>query len=248
MQRDLEAAIGYGPTWIGASWGIYNDKVSESRRVYLVLPNIAEHFSLRVGKFTPAYGINFPDHTIYSRGKLELGEGSESWNIEGTVRGSSGEIFITGIGASKSEEASAEANAKGKASVYSKENQGIAARVNWFAHKKLQIGASLKTMTKDLTYGGFFQTAPYSWLYVAYDLNTLEDRTSRALFSYGKISSEVFKGVSLFYENNYSKSDSQTRENNFGLQVYPRPHLEFIGKYGDSGGYKNYVMMAHYYL
>ncbi len=54
-------------------------------------------WSLRVGKFMPAYGIMQADHTNFTRA-LKWGEGRESYNTEFNLHSEVGEVVVTAFG------------------------------------------------------------------------------------------------------------------------------------------------------
>ncbi len=241
MQRDIEVAAGYREIWFGGSYGIYNDRLSESRRHYIVVQNVANRFTLRAGKFTPAYGINSQDHTAANRGRLALGEGDESYNLEASTKSPLGQIFLTGIAATK------ETNEKGEIE-YTSNNSGFAARTTAFILPKLQLGYSVMIRTLDIKYGGFMSFAIGKWLYGATDINELIVGEKRSVLTYSKLSVQVYRGISLFYENNYSKTEISNRENNLGVDFFPRPHFEFLAKGINRDGRLGALLMSHYYF
>lgn len=237
MQRDVELGVSYGGFVITGSGGQYYDRVNETRRHYLSYQR--EFFSIRSGKFIPAYGINAADHNAFSRTPLSLGQGDESYNTEAAITSKIGQVFLTQINYTKTPEKK-----------YTNENSGYALRATLFALKSLQIGASWMRMTVDEKRGGFMQASYGKWLYCGLDVNEVEDldRTI-GLYSYGKCSAEAYKGVNFTYENNYSKTAGiSSRNNSVGLDFFPRPHFQFLGKMINTNGKNGFLLLSHYYL
>lgn len=243
MQRDIELGLKLGNFWFSGSYGQYGlDAKKESRRHsinYLANDNLG----FRLGKFMPAYGLMEPDHTAFNRTLLGLGEGDESYNLEASARNNLGEIFLTGIGLTKEKEDS-----------YSYKKNGVAGRLTYFALKTLQLGASIMYLRElddsSLKFGGFFSAAFNRWLFLSSDINEeLKTAEPLKILSYSKVSAEAYRGVNIIYENNYSNINYQSvRQNNVGFDIFPRPHLEFLGKIISETDAVSYLIMSHYYF
>lgn len=237
MQRDIEIAVGARGFWIGGSYGKYNLEKNESRKHYLIF-NPNENMSFKLGKFQPAYGINFPDHTIFSRGKLGMGQGFESYNAELSFRNDYGEMFCTGL-----------IDDEGK------HDNGILSKLTGFFTKNFQAGISYMFLAKGIEensvrYGGFSQFAYDKWLYLATDINEeLHQGSKPKLFTYSKISLEVYKGINAYYENNYAKNGLQSeRSNGLGFDFFPRPHIELMSKASRAGNQNQFLFLTHYFF
>jgi len=98
MQADLELGLRLTPNlFLVPSAGVYNNgQQFESRRHYVLL-NLNEQTSIRAGRFFPAYGVLFPDHTLYTRKGMGFDQGNESYNVEFSYKANEGEVFVTGI-------------------------------------------------------------------------------------------------------------------------------------------------------
>lgn len=235
MQRDVDLAILLGPVAFASSYGIYNEKNTESRRHYGTL-TVGDNLTLRGGKFLPSYGIHHPDHTAFNRSPLGLGQGNESYNLEVSTRGKLGEVFLTGIALTKDGEE------------YTTKNTGNALRVNAFLTTWLQTGVSWMGLTNQVKYGGFAQLAFGKWFYASLDVNEIPDPEPIVL-SYGKVSFTPWRGINIIYENNLSKDlDAQVHQDAFGLQWFPRPHFEWLAKAITSEDEWSYLILSHYYL
>lgn len=243
MQKDVELAVKFADFWVGGSWGYYNGDSEESRRHYLIWGG--ETHKIRIGKYLTSYGLLQADHTAYNRQTLDMGEGSESYNAEYSAVGRIGELFFTGIILTK------HVSPTGKIT-YNSEKSGGAARVNLFAASWFHIGASSMLIhTKEnnrLTYGGFGTLVPFKALVILADVNEVFDGNFYDLYSYVKFNLEVYKGVQLNYENNYSKAEYvSNRKNSVGLDWFPRPHFEFLAKVERSLN-NSFILMSHYYF
>jgi len=231
MQRQIEGGVKVNNLfWIAGSYGQLSNQTPGPQDYYVLIPEILGFFSLRAGKFNVNYGVNHPDHTAFNRSKIGLGQGNATHNVEVIGQSRIGEISITGIQGSSG-----------------KEREGGVLRLNYFAAKTLQIGASGMYLPDSIKYGAFSSAAYGKWLHAMIDVNQVynPETTEAVIYSYGKASAEVYRGINLFYENNYSDLEI---ENGGGFQWFPRPHLEFIGKLTFKVDTISGEIMCHYFL
>jgi len=81
MNLDLRAA------WQGGEWTVYG---TAGRRPgggfvsyeHWIRRRVTDRLSLRGGRFLPAYGVRFADHTMLSRERLDLGEDDQVYGVE----------------------------------------------------------------------------------------------------------------------------------------------------------------------
>ena len=261
MQADFEVA--YTPVdklTMAFTLGVY-DQVTGSRRHYIMYTP-SENFSLRAGRFYPAYGINNGDHSMLTRRYLGFNEGEETYNIEGGVFGEKGEVILTGIVRTGFE-------------VFSEERSGFAVRSVIYAGERSQIGLSylhnVSQLWKSDSYGPFFIWAFSRELYWESELDALTrksvDKTDTSIPDYSillgntRLAYEVMRGLHLFvtYEGLTPQSSQHYTAHQSGIgpgfQWFLRPHLELLGKleqrvdetWSDKAGTQA-ELVAHYYF
>lgn len=244
MQTDFELAI--RPVewlWIDGAYGSYNDnELKESRRHYVSLLPVP-YLSLRFGKFMHTFGYMHQDHSAFNRSLLGLNEGQESYNVEGALLTPVGEWFMTAIILTKTYDENGDA-------IYRGERNGWSSRLSFFLTPMMKLGVSLMRYNdKTLRYGSFAEWALSKILYIAGDLNEEVTPLERRFVGYGKTSVELYRGINLIYETNYKfDATSVARANYFGLDLFPRPHFEILGKIGLRDNFMNYLLVTHYYF
>lgn len=247
MQKDVEIAFKLGNFVLDYSIGkYYLGESFESRRHYVGYN--ADWFSLRLGKFTPNYGINNPDHTLANRSFLGLGQGLETYNAEAEIFNNIGQVTLTAILGGDSLSGQVDNTFK----LYADEKQGAALRVATFPHKTVTLGASyMYTHVDDsqhtYTSGVFGLIAPTDWLYAMIDYNLQEKLVVGATLTslWARLGVEAYKGLHLFYDFN---AIDVFQSNGLGIIMYPRPHWEFLLKCSYLEDLTSLVLMSHYYL
>ncbi len=102
MQGNVEAAVVLSPVTVAGTLDYQNNsnltslsKFSSSS--HYALYNVTDEFSVRVGKFIPAYGINTADHVSLTRTGIHEGQFFESYNAELSYLTDRYSVFVTGI-------------------------------------------------------------------------------------------------------------------------------------------------------
>lgn len=236
MQKELKLGVDFGPLAAVGSYGLYNDRAKESRSHYVSFKPF-DFLAFRTGKFLPNYGIMWPDHTLITRGYLGYGENSEVYGNEYAVMTKYGEIFVTSVDKTK------------ELDKYTPKNKGSIYRLSIFPYKGVVLGANSALMTDRKMYGGFLEWMYNERAFIAYEGSMLYAlRRAPEYVSYGKLSYELFRGINLFYDNNFSLYEGvPTRINSIGLSLFPRPHFEFTGKVYKGATIGSYVT-ANFYL
>lgn len=257
MQRDIEFAFQIdSKLTIVTLIGMYGEEPEgpEYRRNY-ILYNFNDYFSFRVGRYFPAYGILFEDHTLATRKNIGWDQGRESYNIELSARNDRAELFVTGIfGNSGATDLTTKQGYK-----FSSEERGGAWRAAYYLGKSSQIGFSYlytennREKTRKELFGPFVMVGFTRWLYLLSEVDWLGEGPlssasglpQRKIYSYSMLGAEVFRGMHL--QGYHSRKDDQDV---FGakLQWFPRPHLEFTGAYESSQAGTAVTLLAHYYL
>ncbi len=250
MQADVEAAfeIIQGLT-IGASYGRYGpDAREEFRRNYVKLTHGPA--ALRTGRFTPAYGIAFPDHTVPTRAALGLGQGGETYNAEASFTGSLGEVTVSGI---SGPEAAVDASAGHGYGLQSGARSGVAARLAIFAGDRSQVGLSALDLAGVDTYRRAFGAHAIVGItkthYALLELDRKFEDGATVDVAAARAGWEAFTGFHLGATG--SVLDESLGAGAFA-QWFPRPHWELLvegrrtyvaDRYSDTA-----LLLVHYYL
>ena len=257
MQRDIELAftIDSKLTFV-TSIGLYGEEYDgpEYRRNY-ILYNFNDYFSFRIGRYFPAFGILFEDHTIATRKNLGWDQGRESYNIEISARNERAEIFVTGIfGNAGATDLTSKQGYK-----FSSEERGGSWRAAYYIGKRSQLGFSYlytennREETRKEIYGPYMMLGFTRWLYLLAEADWLGEGPltsttglpQRKIYSYSTLGVEAFRG--MHFQGYHSRKDDVDV---FGakIQFFPRPHFEFTAAYETSDAGEVVTLLAHYYL
>ena len=257
MQGDLEAAYTYKWLTLDATAGYNpNAELPEqswfiSRRHYAMIKPMKE-FSVRGGKFLYAYGLNIADHQISIRRGLQIDdEGTESTNIEGAWLGKKANFFLTGIFG----QASLPSNLKEK---------GFSAVASYTFGKTYRVGASFLHLSQN-GFGrqvmgpfGALGFTEHFFLLSEFDFQN-SDILGWGGANYNRLDYEFIQGFHVFLTQEmtrlqFSVLNSLNKAYGLGLQIFPRPHFEFLASwqlistprqdgYTDQG-----LLLGHFYF
>ncbi len=264
MQSDLEIAVKYKKLYADATAGSQDGPEGTpdrghflSRRHYLGY-QFTDEVSLRAGRFYPAFGINMPNHSIYTRKDLAFDEGYETDNVEASYSGEKYDLFVTGI--------------LGRTDDYESDWQrGAAISASYFFLDRFKIGLSylhstLQTSARDLaSVFGILGFSKNLYLLSETDFQWLRDTTGtgsspHGAVTYQQLNYEFSQGFHLYLVEEISYLDYNeilTRKDSYGAgtQLFPRPHFDIEIEYRkerNMGQYAKYYdtgwMMLHYYL
>lgn len=251
MQRDMEVAL--RPTRelvIGASAGTYGpDQQPELRRNYVGL-TLFDQLTLRGGRFVPAYGINFPDHTLPTRAGLGLGQGQESYNTEASYVGPYGETIFTAIYGRATNVLGSSRSGYG---VATDSLSGFAGRSAVFVGDRAQLGLSFLNLASQQQYrqafGAHALVGFTASLYLAAEYDKRFEAGATADVAYGKLGLEVVQGLHVF---GTGQTLGTERGGGAGIQWFPRPHIEVLGEWKRLFIEQRYTdganLLLHYYL
>jgi hypothetical protein len=251
MQRDIEIAVSPTPSVTAvASVGLYGEKAKKEMRRHYLKINLGEHFALRAGRFMKGFGVNVSDHTLPTKQRLGMGQGQESYNIEGSFSSKYGEFFLTSV---HGEEAELEMSRDDGYTSRSESLSGAAVRGSLFYGSVGQAGISfmdlVNTEQHRQAWGVFVQTKlpiEGTYLWAEYDRVFEDDKTFDVAAS--KVGWEAIKGVHL-----YTTADREDQEytGGLGVQWFPRPHWEFVAEWKRSALNEQYTdtgtLMFHWY-
>ncbi len=261
MQGDLEAAAHYKIFTLAASAGYNPNAILPdqswflSRRFYAMVQPKKE-ISFRVGKFLYAYGLNMADHQISTRRGLNINdEGTESYNIEGAWLGKKANFFLTGI--------------LGQATLPSVQREtGFSAVASYTFGKTYRVGVSYLSLSRPGTISGTGRRVmgPFGALGFTEHFFLLSefDFQNSDIFGWGgatynRLDYEFIQGFHVFLTQEltrlqFSVLSSLNKAYGLGLQVFPRPHFEFLASwqliatpnqlgYTDQG-----LLLGHFYF
>ena len=265
MQADVEVAVPLTPGVVAVvSGGQYaknldGDAELAMRRYYLLMA-LNEKFSVRAGKFFPAYGLMIEDHTAATRQGLGFNENHETYNFEAVAKNQRGEISVTTMATSSGVNPVTVSDS----GIIADQN-GIVARATAYLGRASQVGFSglyIKTITpgsaaQRVAFGPFVNIGFTSSVYLMAEVDTQhKDKDPPKIYSYSLLGYELFKGfhIGATYERVVSQDRAGAK-----LQWFPRPHFEITGAYsrsysglGTNAGpvflSDTATILAHYYL
>lgn len=229
MQADGELAYVSPTLAVDGSWGMY-DGNHEFRRHYIkYMPT--PNWSLRVGKFMPAYGIMTPEHELSTRRGSGFNQGTETYNAEIGFLHEKGEIIYTQI-----------------TKYDSRDNLHEAAgslRVAAYVHQRSQVGWSFYAGLTPDTARHHILSGPFVILGITPRLYYMLDTSLQKYYSnwrefmykypglvlYNRLGYEFYKGmhVSLvgdFQSQQLGKPNMESTTFGPAFHFYPRPHFE----------------------
>lgn len=241
MQKEVEVGAEFSVLSAFYSYGSYNNNLTKESRTHTLSFKPFDFFSFRMGKFLPNFGIMWPDHTVYTRSYLGLGQDNEVYGNEYVLKSRYGEVFYTQILKSKTFSSNG-------TKIYNDDDHGDMVRLSAFPVKGLTLGVNEAWMTSKIMYGGFLEVS-YFGAFCSYELDFLKPKVGEeVILSYGKLSYDMWRGIEIFYDNNFSMSRGiPNRVNGLGLSLFPAPHFELTAKVFKEETYGSYFMV-HFYL
>lgn len=255
MQRDVEASLRITKELsIDGSYGAYalgNNKYQGQTRRNYVLLNLNDNFSVRAGKFFPAYGIMLEDHTVATRQGLGFDQGQETYNAEFSYKSAIGEAFVTAlIGGDNTADLT-----QSQGYVLQSDQKGGALRLAGYLGESSQVGVS-GLYTQILAPGGGWRSmgGAYAMTGITRSVYLLTEtdevktnlQPNPQIFSFTQLGWEVTKGFHV--QGQYQRRAAQN-EYDLKLQWFPRPHYELAAELGQvPGAGETLFFLLHYYL
>ena len=261
MQADLEAAARVGNVTVDASVGRIQTTPAKppqpgSRR-FFAMYNFSDELMLRVGRFTPVFGINLPDHIIDTRMYTQLDQGQETYNVEASWITDSWNVIVTGL--------------QGPAD-YDKPQQeiGEAAQVAYAFKDTYKVGASVlnaRNDTQSRVMAGVHALLGFSERF--YYMGELDQQSTsqiatgaslQGIYDYNRFGFEVVRGAHLLGTLEYWQPDGKTPNTandryGIGTQLFPRPHFDIQAmwtkwrKRASGDNFEDYAWAVfHYYF
>lgn len=288
MQFDVDASAQLNPRWrVFASLGRIFPKTTEARAKdyvssprhgieYLLTPvDAANRLTIRAGRFMPAYGIGFAEHTFVTRRYLKMGPGQERYAAELAWNDDYISVIATGIVARADGEAGHGGTSIRGGNALAAE-KGAALQVSRQVREKSKVGLNYYQTQRLETFAP--APAPVNYAFRSYGLfahmsfdkdwyGLLEiDRPEDANQKWGvvelfKLGYEVHQGLNLMAIQEHANSDTGNTSNpkfdaySLGVQWFPRPHWDLYGMWryerdsALSADYQNVIwLVGHFYL
>ena len=257
MQGDFEAAAKAGRFTFLADFGVKQDPGQEleplSRRHWIGY-SLNEEWSVRGGKFIPAYGINTPEHVTLTRDPLGLGPDHESYQLELSRITEQWNLFISGLFGRPDD-----------SDLKPVTDTGFAVQGAYAPTERIKLGLNaLYGSTEQYRrwlWGGFAILGfGHDWLLMTeIDLQQMNVPQS-GFASTQKVSYEITHGLWIFGIQEYGKfnfEDALTQNQLYGvgLQAFPRAHFQFDFQYSKVKSpaysalfYDTAWLMSHFYF
>ncbi len=273
MRNELEAAVKLQKFYVDASFGIQRGP-SETPHLYDSISSkhyvgyyLSDEFSLRFGKFLPAYGIYTPNHNVFTRDNLGLGIAMERLNFEAAYMGEKFDFFLTAMLG----RADVEGMLKDIASDPSFDEHGLVVSSSLWLVEKFKVGASALYATSNdyaRKLAGIFAILKLSSQFYLQSEYDWQSKVSTSAFSaeqrgpafFNQLAYQAHKGLDFYLIQEEAYLDLNTLDSRddiygAGFRFYPRPHLEFQGEFhkernmAQFADYYDYAfLMAHYYF
>ena len=257
MQADLELAHREGPVWGAVSYGRYyaRPKAKYKSRKFYVGADLNKNFSARIGRFTPQYGLNIPEHTAFIRSDLGLNQGQETHNAEFTWQADSWSMVNTLVFPRKEKTST-------------QKQQGVYSQVSYAFAGTYKVGAQYSYLSsgsvekQNVGVHALFGFTEKLFALVEVDVpKTLSTRgKTRGYVHYLKLGYELTQGLQIAGTHELARSEWKKKvseKQSFGLSTsfFPIPHVELQAtwqklevrsienKYGDYAW-----LLLHYYF
>lgn len=235
MQAELAAAVKFAKWALAATFGIkggpdeVEDRNQTYSRVHYLMYQADDTKSIRVGRFMPQYGLNEANHTIPTRDGLGFGEQKETYNVEASYLGESGDFFLTAISGRPDD-----------SSLDPEKGFALSTSLNFWDRNKVGLSAYHgRNKSEDRWLAGIwgiFSFTKKTFLLSEFDhqwetrLGSPESST-RGLASYQRLGYDVVQGFQIYATHQLSYLDFQNLDSRMdaygpGFDFFPRPHLE----------------------
>lgn len=191
----------------------------------------SDRLTLRVGRFLPAYGIAFAEHTLATRRLLDFGPGQERYAAELGWVSEQYSVIATAIGS----QAQGNQNRKEQGGILQVSHAiGERAKVNLSYYQSQREASPGKDYTRRVFGASVITELTENW-YAMLEIDRPQDAKSKwGLIEVLKVGHELFQGLHIIGIQEYANSDmdqTNPRYETYGLGVewYPRTHWDFLG-------------------
>ncbi len=186
---------------------------------------------LRIGKFLQFYGLNDPNHQMYVRRYLNFGFDTESYNAEYSFLGDNFSFYLTSVFGNLDKKYS------------KKKGKGTSASGSYFFGDNQKIGLSSylgsETTSKRNVFGIWGIFSFHSKVFTTHELDLqkrkikLTGRKESGFVTSNKINFELIQGLIGFITYDLANlNPASTSSKQFaygaGINLFPRPHFEFV--------------------
>jgi hypothetical protein len=198
---------------------------------------IDDGFRIRAGRFLPAYGVHFADHTTYSRSPLDLDRNDQVYGLEvgGTIGPSLVQVMVS--------------PGKAEAILHNRDHRGVSTAARWqfdLAPRATIVGSafyrhSTRVDPQSGAVGAAFGIAPTSHVSIWTDVNA--DLQTKAVGGHSWVvvnetSVEVYRGIWLKFSPQLRTSSGAAGSSRvrlgFAADLLPRTHWNVnLGYYYD---------------
>lgn len=221
-----------------ASLGVYSrDKNIESHQAYLIYSRKLDKkttVNIRAGKFMPNYGIMIADHTRLIRRHHLIKRGQETLNIEGSIIGKHGELFVNSIMG----ETDLDENYGLSYKKSFKAKQGFSAKTSLFLAKTLKLSYSMMYILSGLdekqSHAISLSASPVKDLYILSEIDYQKNQDNQS----HELGYELLKGLVL-----YSGLEGE-KDYLYGFRWFPYNYIEFQIEQRD----ESFLSQLHYYF
>lgn len=258
MEANIQAAVTLEKVTAYVSMGQVkqaNQSLDSKVGKYYLSVQATDELSVRVGHYTPVYGLNIPQHNFLIKQNLALGPGAErdsadiQWN---------GETWGLLAGISKSQKDSAirdEELATNLQLQYNLNDQHKLGLNYWYGeannYKKIMMGTQAVLGWSENFYN--LVEIDHVWSKDNKDIET------KSIYQLLKVGYEFHKGMHMQLVEEWGKTDtttsSETQSFGVGAIWYPRPHFEFETLWSrkrtlaQSELFEDYAyLLAHFYF
>lgn len=269
MQAQAEVAWDEGPWVLALSVGKIEDPRGKGNFLlvgsrYYGMLRFNERDSVRVGRFAPAFGINFADHTLSIRRALGMGPEIDRNTIEGSSIGENHQLFYSG---SDTVDSTAEADRE----------RAMLVRYEYVIAEKSRVGGGYWNGTGGVReHGTGFErsilevhsVAAFDPFFLMAEIDRQEKVSKAAPGGRGepvavahlgllRANYEPYRGIIPFLQYQYEKIDlnintSEVSKYGAGASLFPRPHFEIFGIWNrvqrSSDWSDEAYLLLHYYL
>lgn len=223
MQREVELALKPIPGFalVGAV-GTYGPlQVQEYPRAYAMLTLWRDMLRLRVGRYTPNYGIRDPDHTLWTRSKLKLGQGGEELGGEVSLTTPYGDMTVSHT---FGQEAGLFGKSSGEVEVTGYRTESTYGKVVFYTSQATQVGASVKVDNRGQVEAYGLQSIA-TWGGFLYWLSETDWLLDKSLVGFMKAGVEPYRGIHLFitYEH-----EGERKRPGAGIQWFPAEGVDLL--------------------
>ncbi|MCB0378576.1 MAG: hypothetical protein KDD33_08800 [Bdellovibrionales bacterium] len=226
MQEEIEVAGQWGDTKVAVRGG--GDTTLESRpwyfNSYWVYQRMLSSWTARLGRFTPRFGVNSPEHIFSTKGNLGFGYQSERDTFELAYEQETWEVIAS------------QSFGKNKAG---EEMSATFLQANWLPSRKVQMGFNLQKEYKNDESQSFgfhsllgFSERFYGMSEVIWSDRLIGGVREGGLYEFSKIGYELAQGLHVifiqdFNKKNFSRNGQSVTTIGGGFTIFPRPHFEF---------------------